>query len=158
MEWGGDVALTHKVRRSGWRVVHSDDIMVVHAEKIWPIRKAFLYGTCHFLLLKKYPRVKTVKGPLLSPMRIGPLLTFGLIADLLLKFPIFTLSLVVLVSLINGTSARVSIPRIPVDGFYTTVWCFTYYLRALCGLTRNAYFRVISKALVLVLFARLRID
>lgn len=137
MEWGGDAALTFKVHRSGWEVAHSRDIMVVHAEKIWPVRKAFFYGTCYFPLRKKYPREKPVRGLLLSPMVIGLLLTFGLVADLLYRLPILTFSIMVLVSVLNGAAARVPIPRILMDGFYTTIWCLAYYLGALYGGVRS---------------------
>jgi len=137
MEWGGDAALTFKVHRSGWKIVHSHDIIVIHAEKIWPVRKAFFYGTCYFPLRKEYPREKPVRGLLLSPMVIGLLFTFGLVADLLCRLPIFTFSIMVLVSVLNGAAARVPIPRILIDGFYTTIWCLAYYLGALYGGVRS---------------------
>jgi len=137
MEWGGDAALTFKVHRSGWKVVHSRNIMIVHTENIWPVRKAFLYGTCYFPLRKKYPREKPVRGLLISPMVIGILLTFGLTIDLLCRFPIFTFSIMVLVSMLNGAAAHVPIPRILIDGFYTTIWCLAYYLGALYGGVRS---------------------
>jgi len=133
MEWGGDAALTYKVHKSGWKVVHSRDIMVAHAEKIWPIEKAFFYGTCYFPLRKKYPGERPVSGLLFSPMVTGPLLTFGIIADLLSRVPIFALSFMVLVSMLNGANARISVPQILMDGFYTTIWCLAYYLGALYG-------------------------
>jgi glycosyltransferase involved in cell wall biosynthesis len=137
MEWGGDAALTFKVHRSKWQVAHSRDIMIIHTKKIWPVRKAFLYGTCYFPLRKKYPSEKPVRGLLLSPMVIGVLLTFGLVADLLLRLPIFTFSIMVLVSVLNGAAAHVPIPRILMDGFYTTIWCLAYYLGALYGGVRS---------------------
>jgi len=133
MEWGGDEALTYKVHRSGWKVVHSRDIVVVHSEKIWPIGKAFFYGTCYFQLRKRYPGERPVGGLLLSPVVIGTLLILGIVADLLSKFPIFALSFIVLVSVLNGAGARVSVPRILIDGFYTTIWCLAYYLGGLYG-------------------------
>lgn len=133
MEWGGDAALTFKVHKSGWKIVHSRDIMIVHAEKIWPARKAFLYGTCYFPLRKKYPSEKPVRGLLLSPMVIGILFTIGLTTDLLCRLPIFTPSIMVLVSVSNGVAAHVPVSRIIIDGFYTTIWCLAYYLGALYG-------------------------
>ena len=139
MEWGGDAALTYKVHRSGWKVVHTRDIIVVHAEKIWPVKKAFFYGTCYFPLRKTYPRQRQLRGLLLSPVVVGPLLTFGLVVDLLCSFPVFTLSSMVLVSVLNGASARLSIPHILTDGFYTTIWCLSYYLGALYGEARRAH-------------------
>jgi GT2 family glycosyltransferase len=133
MEWGGDAALTFKVHESGWKIVHSRDIMIAHAEKIWPVRKPFLYGTCYFPLRKKYPREKPVRGLLLSPMAIGILLTLGLATDPLCRLPIFTPSVMVLVSVLNGIAAHVPVSLIIIDGFYTTIWCFAYYLGALYG-------------------------
>jgi len=133
LEWGGDAALTFKVHRSGWKIVHSRDIMVIHAEKIWPARKAFLYGTCFFPLRKEYPRERPVRGLLLSPMIIGITLTFGLALDFLCRLPIFTPSIIVLVSVLNGVAAHISVSHIITDGFYTTIWCFAYYLGALYG-------------------------
>lgn len=133
IEWGGDAALTFEVYESGWKIVHSRDIMIVHAEKIWPVRKAFLYGTCHFPLRKKYTHEKPVRGLLLSPMAIGILLTVGLAADLLCRLSIFTPSIMVLVSVLNGIAAHAPVSRIIIDGFYTTIWCLAYYLGALYG-------------------------
>jgi glycosyltransferase involved in cell wall biosynthesis len=138
MEWGGDAALTYKIHRSGWKVAHTRDIMVVHAERIWPMRKVFLYGTCHFPLRERYPHETKVRGVLVSPMEIGILLTVGIVADLICRFPIFTMLFVVLVSVLNGASARDSISRILIDGFYTTTWCLSYYLGALYGGVRMA--------------------
>ena len=138
MEWGGDAALTFKVDESGWKTVHSRDIKVVHAEKIWPVKKAFLYGTCYFPLRKKYPRHKAVRGLLIPPMVMGPILTLGVIADLLFRLPVFALSLVTLLSILNGVAGKGCRPRILVDGFYTTVWCLSYYLGAIYGAARDA--------------------
>ncbi len=140
IEWGGDAALTFKIHGSGWEVAHSRDIMITHAKKIWPVRKAFLYGTCYFPLRKKYPHEKPVRGLLLSPMIIGLLLTFGLVADLLCRLPIITFSIMVLVSVLNWAAARAPILRILTDGFYTTIWCWAYYLGALYGGARSMLF------------------
>lgn len=142
IEWGGDAALTYKVLRSGWKVVHSRDIMVIHAQKIWSIKRGFFYGTSYFPLLKKYPHERKLKtgimskGFLLSPMGIGPLLTLGLLADLLSRFPIFTLSIIVFFSIQRGWDYNVSLLHILGNGFYITIWDFAYYLGALYSLLR----------------------
>lgn len=139
MEWVGDADLTYKVYRSGWEVVHSRDITVLHAERLWPIKRAFLYGTYFFPLLKRYPReIIRERSFALSSMGIGLVLTFGLVADLLYKFPIFTVSFMVFISVLNGAACNLSISRILKDGFYTTVWSFAYYLGALYGGLRRA--------------------
>ena len=138
MEWDGDAALTFKVDESGWKTVHSRDIKVVHAEKIWPVKKAFLYGTCYFPLRKKYPHHKAVRGLLIPPMIMGPVVTLGVIADLLSRLPVFTLSLVTLLSILNGVASNGCRRRIPMDGFYTTVWCLSYYSGAIYGAARDA--------------------
>jgi len=138
MEWGGDAALTFKVDESGWKAVHSRAIKVVHAEKIWPVKKSFLYGTCYFPLRKKYPRYKAVRGLLLPPMVMGPIVTLGVIADLLFRLPVFALSLVALLSILNGIAGKGCRPRILMDGFYTTVWCLSYYSGAIYGAARDA--------------------
>jgi glycosyltransferase involved in cell wall biosynthesis len=138
IEWAGDAVLTYKVRRSGWKVVHSRDITVMHAEKLWPFKRAFLYGTCFFPLLKRYPREILNKSFALSSMGIGLLLTFGLVADLLFRFPIFTVSFMVFISLLNGAARNVPLSSILRDGFYTTVWSLAYYMGAIYGGIRKA--------------------
>lgn len=52
IEWAGDKVLTFKIYRSGWKVVHSREIQVVHAERLWSLKKATLYGSCFFPLQK----------------------------------------------------------------------------------------------------------
>lgn len=138
MEWAGDADLTFKLRNSEWKVMHPRDIMVIHAEKIWSIKRAFSYGTCFFPLLKRYPREIIGKKFELQSICIGLLITLGLIVDGLYKFPIFTLSIVAILSVLNGISRNVSIPRRLMDGFYTTIWAFAYYLGALYGGIRSA--------------------
>lgn len=140
IEWAGDADLTYKVHRSGWEVVHSRDITIIHAEKLWPIKRAFTYGTCFFPLLKKYPREIINRSFALSSMGIGLLLTLGLVTDLLYKFPVFTVSLILFISVLNGVARNVSLSRIFKDGLYTTVWSFTYFLGAICGGVRRVLF------------------
>jgi len=140
IEWGGDAALTYKVLSSGWKIVHSRDIMVVHAEKIWSIRRAFSYGTCYFPLHKRYPKetgLELGKGLLLGPMFIGPVSTLALIVDIILRLPILTPSVIVFFSILKGASFKVSIPQRLINGLYTTLWDFVYYLGALYGLLRG---------------------
>ena len=135
VEWGGDADLTYKVHKSGWKTVHSRDITIVHADKIWPVKKAFFYGTCYFPIREKFPRLgRPVRGLLISPMVVGILLTSGLVTDLIFRLPVFTLTSLVLVSLLNAVSAHVSFP----NGLYTTIWCFAYYLGAVYGAARDA--------------------
>jgi glycosyltransferase involved in cell wall biosynthesis len=134
IEWGGDAALTYKIHRSGWKVVHSRDIMIVHAEKIWSVKKAFFYGTCYFPLLKRYPRETMARS---RPIVMGLLLTLGVIADLLYKLPIFTLSLITFLIVLNGAKRNVSARIVLMDGLYTTIWSISYYFGALCGGVRR---------------------
>ncbi len=138
IEWVGDAALTFKILRSGWKIVHSRDIRVVHAEKLFSIERAFLYGTCFFPLLKRYPRETIGKKPEVYCMGTGLLLSVGLFADLLYRFPIFTLSSMVFISVLNGATRNVSIPQMLKDGFYSTIWSFVYYLGAVYGGVRSA--------------------
>jgi len=134
MEWAGDLILTFKVHRSGRKVVHSRDIEVIHAEKLWSIKRAFLYGTCFFPSFKKYPREMISKSSV-HPfcMGIGLLLTLGIVADLLYKFPIFTLSFLVFSGVLNGAGHDISMTHMLRDGFYSTIWAFAYYLGAMWG-------------------------
>jgi len=81
--------------------------MVVHAEKIWSIKRAFYHGTCYFALFRKYPNErgadKAIK-PLpffLSTNKMELYLTLGLIADLLLRSLVFTPSLLVFSSILR---------------------------------------------------------
>jgi len=66
-------------------------------------------------------------------MGIGLLLTFGLVADMLFKPPVFTLSFLVLASLANGVGHGVPLSDMIKDGFYSTVWAFAYYVGAILG-------------------------
>lgn len=146
LEWAGDAALTYKMRRSGWKIVHSRDIEVVHAEKLWSIKRAFLYGTCFFPLRKRYPRETSIvidrKFPS-SSMGMGLLLILGFLADVFCGFPVFTLSLTAFFSvLMRGTDLNVSIGQRLKDGFYTTIWSYTYFLGALFGGIRNTLLRM----------------
>lgn len=133
LEWAGDAVLTFKIRKSGWKIVHSRDIMVIHAEKIWSIKRAFFYGSCFFPLLLKYSREIINKKFEILSIGIGLLITLGLIADLLFRLPIFTLSFLLFLSMLNSATHNVSRRRMLVDGFYTTIWSFVYYLGALYG-------------------------
>ena len=133
LEWVGDAALTFRILRSRWKIVHSRDIRVVHAEKLFSLRRTFMYGTCFFRLLKRYPRETIGKKPEIYCLGTGLLLTLGLFADFLFKLPIFAFSLLLLFTVINGAARKVSVPCMLRDGFYSTIWSFVYYLGALCG-------------------------
>jgi len=139
IEWAGDKVLTFKIHRSGWKVVHSREIQVVHAEKLWSLKRAALYGSCFIPLLKRYPHEMVGKSRAeFFCVGIGLLLTFGLVADLLYKPPIFTLSFLTLVSLINGVSRDLPLSGMIKDGLYSTIWAFAYYLGAILGV-RSAF-------------------
>lgn len=145
LEWVGDAALTYKVRRSGWKIVHSRDIEVVHAEKLWSIKRAFFYGTGFFPLRKRFPREISIKIDRKFPhssMGMGLLLILGLVADMLCGFPIFAPSLTVFFSvLMRGTDRNVSILQRLKDGFYTTIWSYAYFFGALFGGVRSTLLR-----------------
>lgn len=137
IEWAGDKVLTFKIHRSGWKVVHSREIQIVHAEKLWSLKRATLYGSCFFPLLKRYPREMMGKSQAeFSCMGIGLLLTLGLIIDLLYKPPVFTLSFLVIASLLNGAGRDAPLSDMIKDGFYSTVWAFAYYLGAILGVRK----------------------
>jgi len=135
MEWAGDLDLTCKICRSQWRVVHSRDIQVVHAEKLWSVRRAFLYGTYFFPLLKKYPPEMVRSSVHLFCVGIGLLLTLGIITDLFYRLPVAVFSLLVSFSIFNGAAHGVSLTQMLRDGFYSTIWAFAYYLGAIAGVT-----------------------
>lgn len=137
MEWAGDADLTFKLHNSEWKVVHSRDIMVIHAEKIWSIKRAFSYGTCFFPLLRRYPSETIGKKFELHSFYMGLFITLGLILDIVFRLPIFTLSIVAILSVLNSISHNFSIPWRLMDGVYTTIWAFVYYLGALYGGIRN---------------------
>lgn len=145
LEWVGDAALTYKVRRSGWKIVHSRDIEVVHAEKLWSIKRAFFYGTCFFPLRKRYPRETGIRIDRKFPhssMGMGLLLILGLVSDVFCGFPIFGPSLTVFFSvLMRGTDRNVSILQRLKDGFYTTIWSYAYFFGALYGGVRSTLLR-----------------
>jgi len=134
-EWGGDAALTYKIQKSGWKIIHTRDIAVTHAEKLWSIRRAFTYGTCYFPLLRRYPHETLTRS---RPIAIGLFLTLGIILDLLYRLPVFTVSFMLLLILLNGVAHNISIPRIFVDGLYNTVWALSYFLGAIYGLPKHA--------------------
>lgn len=121
IEWAGDATLTFKIHRSGWKVMHSCDVTVTHAEKIWSIKRAFFYGSCFFPLIKKYPREIISKKFELLSFGMGFFMNLGLITDLLLRLPIFTLSLIIFFTALNGATRNASIHRIFIDGLYTTL-------------------------------------
>lgn len=134
LEWAGDAALTYKVRRSGWKIVHSRDIEVIHAEKLWSIKRAFLYGTCLFPLRRRYPH----EAYDYFAMRIGLLLVLGMVADVFLGFPVFSSSLTVFFTVLKrGADCNVSILQKLLDGFYTTIWSYAYFFGALYGGVRS---------------------
>ena len=145
LEWAGDAILTYKVRRSGWKIVHSRDIEVLHAEKLWSIKRAFFYGTCFFPLRKRYPsetRIRINRRFPQDSMSMGLLLTLGLVADTLYGFPIFSPSLTVFFSiLMRGADRNVCILKRLKDGFYTTIWSYAYFLGALYGGIRSTLLR-----------------
>ncbi len=145
LEWVGDAALTYKVRRSGWKIAHSRDIEVVHAEKLWSIKRAFFYGTGFFPLRKRFPHEISIRIDRKFPhssMGMGLLLIFGLVADVLCGFPIFAPSLTVFFSVfMRGTDRNVSILQRLKDGFYTTIWSYAYFFGALFGGVRSTLLR-----------------
>jgi len=134
MEWAGDKVLTFKIHRSGWKVVHSRDIQVVHAEKLWSLRRALLYGSCFFPLLRRYPREMMGKSQVESfCVLMGILLTVGALVDFYYRLPILTPSLVVFFTLLNGADRKLSVLSMLKDGFYSTIWAFAYYLGSVYG-------------------------
>lgn len=137
-EWAGDAALTYKIQRSGWKIIHSRDITVTHAEKLWSIKRAFTYGTCYFPLLRRYTRETLTRS---RPIAMGLLLTTGIILDLLFKMPVFTLSFMFFFVGLNGAAHNTSIPRIFADGLYNTVWALSYFLGAIYGLPKHIIMR-----------------
>lgn len=147
LEWAGDAALTYKIRRSQWKIVHSRDIEVVHAEKLWSIKRAFTYGTCFFPLRNRYPRETSIRidRKLLlfnlfpnSTVGMGLLLILGLITDVLCGFPVFTASLTAFFTVLRrGADHNVSILQKLKDGFYTTIWSYAYFFGALYGGVRS---------------------
>jgi len=137
-EWGGDAALTYKIQKSGWKIIHTRDITVTHAEKLWSIRRAFTYGTCYFPLLRRYPHETLTRS---RPIAIGLLLILGIILDLLYRPPVFTVSFMLLLVMLNGATHNTSIPRIFIEGLYNTIWALSYFLGAIYGLPKHAITR-----------------
>ena len=72
---------------------------------------------------------------------MGLLITLGVVADLLFRLPVFTVSSLVFLTLFNGVAHKEYIHSIFVDGFYTTIWSFSYYLGALYGGLRMIFQR-----------------
>ena len=131
IEWAGDAALTYKTQKSGWKIIHSNDVKVTHAEKLWSIKRGFTYGTCYFRLLRRYQHETLIRS---RPMIMGLALTLGLILDVFSRLPVFTLTLLLFFVLLNGVAHDISVPRILTNGLYNTVWAVSYFLGAIYGL------------------------
>lgn len=142
LEWAGDAALTYKVHRSGWKVVHARDVEVVHAAKLWSIKRAFSYGTCCFPMRRRYAQEKNkgigqavpVDGRFfLTTMGMGVLLTGALAADVMSRMPIFALSFTSILGVLQRGAREGSGFQNFRDGLYTTLWCYSYFFGALYG-------------------------
>jgi glycosyltransferase involved in cell wall biosynthesis len=132
-EWAGDAVLTYKIQKTKWKILHTPDITVTHTPALWPIKRAFTYGTCYFPLLVKYPRETIARS---RPIVIGLFITLGIILDLIYRLPLFTAAFTLFLIVLNGLTRNLSIPRIFKQGLYSTAWAFAYYLGAIIGIPK----------------------
>ena len=133
-EWAGDAVLTYKIQKTKWKILHTRDITVTHTPELWPIKRAFTYGTCYFPLLVRYPRETLTRS---RPIAIGLLITLGIILDLVFRLPIFTPAFILFLIVLNGSARNVSIPRILKNGLYNTTWALSYFLGAIYGIPKH---------------------
>jgi len=133
-EWAGDAVLTYKIQKTKWKIQHTRDITVTHTEELWPIKRAFTYGTCYFPLLVKYPHETLTRS---RPIAIGLFITLGIILDLIYSLPIFTPTFIIALIVLNGSARNTSMSRILKNGLYNTTWALSYFLGAIYGLPKH---------------------
>lgn len=132
-EWAGDAVLTYKIQKTKSKILHARDVTVNHTPELWPIKRAFTYGTCYFPLLIKYPHETLTRS---RPIAIGLFITLGIILDLICRLPIFTPAFTLLLILLNDSAPNTSISCILENGLYNTTWTLSYFLGAICGIPR----------------------